>query len=452
MSWATNISEQLKKANLFLWENVNIAPLVVFRILFGLLLAYSSIRFLANGWVESLYLEPSFYFTYYGFDWVSPLGAAGMYAVFIGLIVSGLCIALGLFYRVTAVVAFLLFTYVELLDKTNYLNHYYFVSIVLFLLVLLPASRAFSMDVRLGLKKPLQNVPRYTIWILKMQLAIVYFFAGLAKLNADWLLDANPLKIWLPMHGDLPLVGSMMDSQWLAYGFSWAGAAYDLCIPFLLFSSKFRKPAFALVVFFHVITWLLFPIGVFPWVMICSTMIFFDTGWHQNVLKKLGWRISYFESKIKRTPTIKWITTGLIVYLLVQLILPFRFMLYPGDLFWHEQGFRFSWRVMLVEKMGYAEFRLKNAEGKTWVADNDRFLTPNQERMMSTQPDMILQYAHFLKEYYQSKGEENVEVYADVYVSLNGRRSQKFVDASVDLGKINRGYSPKTWLLPLKES
>ena len=84
-------------------------------------------------------------------------------------------------------------------------------------------------------------------------LTIVYLYAGLAKINSDWLLKAMPLKIWLPSKYDLPLIGeNLMQQDWFHHAMSWSGMFYDLLIPFLLFYKRTRIFAFILVVFFHV--------------------------------------------------------------------------------------------------------------------------------------------------------------------------------------------------------
>ncbi|MEP4947841.1 MAG: HTTM domain-containing protein, partial [Flavobacteriaceae bacterium] len=45
----------------YLEKNIEAAPLAVFRIFFGLMMLGSIIRFWANGWIESLYITPSFH-------------------------------------------------------------------------------------------------------------------------------------------------------------------------------------------------------------------------------------------------------------------------------------------------------------------------------------------------------------------------------------------------------
>ena len=440
---------------------VPIAPLVVFRIIFGGMMLASVIRFMAKGWISQLYLEPSFFFTYYGFSWVKPLGNAGMYLLFAALALAALFMMLGLFYRLASTTFFLLFTYVELIDVTTYLNHYYFVSIISLLFILVPANRSFSLDV---LRKPrirATHVPAWTINIFKLQLGIVYFFAGLAKLHPDWLLEAQPLRLWLPAKANLPLIGPLFSKLWVAYFFSWFGALYDLSIPFLLLYRKTRLLAYGAVVAFHVLTAILFPIGMFPYIMILSTLIFFPTPFHQKILALLRKGLSRLPFSISREETLpqkhyktaasKLILPLLLLHFMVQLIFPFRFAAYPENLFWTEQGFRFSWRVMLMEKAGHITFYVRKPEsGAKIEIDNRDFLTPLQEKMMATQPDMILQFAHFLAREYQQKGINNPEVVADSYVSLNGRGSRRYIDPGTDLSKINDSFAPKSWLLPFE--
>jgi hypothetical protein len=128
--------------------------------------------------------------------------------------------------------------------------------------------------------------------------------------------------------------------------------------------------------------------------------------------------------------------------------MPFRYVLYPGELFWTEEGYRFSWRVMLIEKAGYAQFTIRDAEGKSLLVNNAQFLTPLQEKMMSTQPDMMLQYAHILRDHYAAEGFRTPEVYVDSYVALNGRLGKPLVNSLTDLSQEKESFSHKPWILP----
>lgn len=428
-------------------KEVSNAPLVLFRILFGMLMTGSIVRFMLNGWIEEFYILPNIHFPYYGFEWIVVLPGWMMYLLFVLMLVSAICIGIGAFYRYASVMFFLSFTYVELIDKTYYLNHYYFISLVAFILIWLPAGRRFSFDAWRNPNRVNTRCRRYEISVLRLQIGVVYCFAGIAKLNADWLIRAMPLKIWLPANSHLPVIGSLLIKPWVAYIFSWFGAIYDLTVPFLLSIRLTRWYAYASVIVFHTLTAILFPIGVFPFVMICCAIIFFPIDLQENWLAKLEARI--FNVREVRNSAVgqkKWKLLLFGVFVLIQVLMPWRYLLYPGRLFWHEQGYRFSWRVMLMEKMGQATFYVTK-NGHKMVVDNTTYLTPLQEKMMSTQPDMILQYAHFLEQEYKKRGFENPEVFTEAYVTLNGRRSRKLIDDQTDLTKLRDGWSHKNWVL-----
>jgi Vitamin K-dependent gamma-carboxylase len=443
-----------------LQQPIPIAALITFRILFGGMLFASIIRFWLKGWITELYVKPAFFFTYQGFDWVQPWGYTGMHLLFGLMALAALLITLGLFYRAASILFFLSFTYVELIDSTNYLNHYYFISLISFLLIWLPANRYCALDVRLNPKLQQALVPRWVIGIIRLQLALVYLFAGIAKLHPDWLLEALPMKIWLPAKSHLPLIGPFLYEPWVAYLFSWFGALYDLGIVFFLLYRKTRPVAYLFVLGFHLATAVFFPgIGLFPYVMIVSSLIFFSAPFHQRLLTfiaSLGKaRVGrQHDARVGDRPVATRLLTALVgIYFLFQLLIPFRYLLYPGHLFWNEEGFRFSWRVMLMEKSGNAFFYIKEpATGKSYEVDNREHLTPLQEKMMSTQPDMILRYAHHLEKVYARRGIRQPAVYAECYVALNGQRSRLFIDPTVNLARQPLSWHHYTWVLPYHQS
>lgn len=434
------------------------APLEVFRIVFGLMMLLSVIRFWKNGWIEKLYLEPSFHFKYYGFEWVEVPGNF-TYGLFVICAIAAFCIALGWYYKQAIVVFFLSFTYIELLDKTTYLNHYYFISALSFLMIWLPANSSFSLD---AYRKRISNnqIPKWSIDTIKLLLAIVYVYAGIAKINSDWLLKATPLNIWLPSKLNFPVLGeSLMQQEWFHYAMSWSGMVYDIVIPFLLFYKRTRVLAFALVIFFHVFTRALFPIGMFPYIMIVSCLVFFEPEQHLKVInwikKRAYWLVPkvYIKQKTMalsaNNPFVKVI---LVQFFVFHLLMPWRYLAYPGELFWIEEGYRFSWRVMLMEKAGIANFKVVNPETEEFFfVDNSDFLTSFQEKQMSFQPDFILEYAHYLGRHFTSQGHKNIEIYVDSYVALNGRTSQRFIDPSINLLEQKESFKHKTWILPFND-
>jgi len=290
-------------------------------------------------------------------------------------------------------------------------------------------------------------------------ICIVYFYAGIAKINSDWLLEAQPLKIWLTSKYDLPILGdTIFQMDWIHIFFSWSGMFYDLLIAFILLNKKTRLFGFFLVVLFHFMTAILFPsIGMFPYIMITCSIIFFEPETHEKILKKFFSVLKYPLNNVKSIKVYNYKNTKVIqalfiIFFTIQLLFPFRYFLYPGELFWNEQGYRFSWRVMLIEKKGFTEFKVVDSEtAESFYVTNDKFLTEFQERQMSFQPDFILEYAHYIGDYYNKNGLNNVQVYAESFVTLNGRLSKRFIDPTIDLMQEKRGFSNKKWITNLED-
>ena len=418
---------------------------------------FSVIRIWNKGWIKELYIDPSFHFSYYGFEWIKPIGDY-TYLIFLICAISSFCVAIGFKYRISIILLFLSFTYAELMDKTTYLNHYYLVSLISFLMIFFPANAAFSVD-NLIKKKSYSLIPKWNVDSLKLMICIVYFYAGIAKINTDWLIEAQPLRIWLTSKYDLPIVGNtLFQMDWIHVFFSWAGMFYDLFIAFILLYKKTRPFGFFLVITFHIMTAILFPaIGMFPYIMITSSIIFLEPKTHKKILNNFFSLFKKFFDKVSKIERYNYkraqITQSLlIIFFIIQLVFPFRYFLYPGELFWNEQGYRFSWRVMLIEKKGFTEFKVVDGEtSESFYVLNEEFLTEFQERQMSFQPDFILEYAHYLGDYYNKNGYNDVEVYAESYVTLNGRTSKVFVDPNVDLMNERRGFSNKKWITKLED-
>ena len=442
-------------------QPVSIAPLAIFRIFFGAVMLVSIGRFVWNGWVAELYLKPSFHFSYYGFEWVQAFGPWGMYGLFILMALSALLVMLGLFYRLGAIAFFLSFTYVELIDKTYYLNHYYFISLVSFILIALPAHRYLSLDVLRNPALKTLQVPAWTLNLIRAQLGIVYLSAGISKLNPDWLFRAMPMRTWLSAHIHWPVIGPLLAKPWVAFAGSWFGALYDLSIVFIFMIRRLRWFGYALVVVFHGLTAILFQIGMFPYIMIGATLVFFSPEFHDRLIRNITkWthlakhRVSRPKTGTSLSPAKTWkkgMPAFFAVFILFQVIWPWRFLAYPGNLFWTFEGYRFSWRVMLTEKSGTAFFQVKDPETgqKVHISTND-YLTGFQEKIMATQPGMILEFAHHLADIYQSRGIANPIVTVDSYVALNGRGSRRFIDPNVNLAACERGFHHKKWILPAK--
>ncbi|MEM9723709.1 MAG: HTTM domain-containing protein [Bacteroidota bacterium] len=440
-------------------QSKSIAPLITFRMAFGLVMLFSTIRYMWMGWVDTQLVEPILHFSYYGFDWVQPLSRMGMYLVFGIMSFSCVAIILGWYYRLFAAVFFLSFSYIELIDITYYLNHYYFVSLIAFLMIWVPANRYFSLDVVRNPSIQQKEVSRWCIDIFKLQIAIVYCYAGLAKINYDWLFRALPLAIWLPAKTSVPVIGFIFKYKVTAYLFSWMGMLFDTFIIGALMLKKTRWLAYTAVIVFHTLTGILFQIGVFPIVMIFAVTIFFSPAWHERLLERLARLLKSSPNSsdsLMTTPVRannRLLFPFLMIFFVFQLLFPWRYLLYTGNIFWTEEGYRFSWRVMLMEKAGTATFYVKDGEeGREGSVINHQFLNAHQEKQMAMQPDLILQFAHYLRDHFQEQGMQNPKVRAEVWVTLNSRPARLLIDPEVDLTVKKDTWAPKDWILPYNEN
>ena len=425
-----NRQSLLMRLNQAAAQPLDIAALAVFRMLFGGLMFIGTLRFMSCGWIDTLYAEPIFHFKYWGFSWVTVPGETGLYLLYGGIALSALLVALGAFYRVAIVAFWCLFTYAELMDVTTYLNHYYFVSLLALILCFLSPHRAWSVD---AWRKPdswrRDQLPAWQTWWLRFQVGLLYFYAGWAKFEVDWLLHAQPLNIWLPPHTGLPLIGPFLDEVWVHYTFAWFAFVFDVTIIGFMLWRRARPFAFAVIVLFHVLTHVFFNIGLFPFIMVLAVLIFFEPSWPRWWMATAGRLIDAVRGPGQERrrqdvcvagytdvfmPVLAGATrsgaapgsargTGrsphpilaslILCFCLLQFLLPLRHWLYPGTVLWHEQGMRFSWRVMLREKSGSLAYRVVDVQGTTRIVSPYDYLTELQYREMAGQPDLILQLA-----------------------------------------------------------
>jgi vitamin K-dependent gamma-carboxylase len=438
-----------------LFSRIDIAPLVYFRVAFGAIMFWEVWRYFSHDWIRRYWIEPAFNFTYYGFDWVKPLPGSGMYFLFAGLGILAIFITLGFWYRVSATLFFIGFTYSFLLEQARYLNHFYLVCLLSFLLIFLPADRALSLD---ALRRPAMtadSVPAWTLWLLRAQIGIVYFYAGIAKLNADWF-QGEPLRIWLSERTDFPLIGVWFTEEWMVYLLSYSGLLLDLLVFPLLLWRKTRIPAFLIAVAFHLTNARLFSIGIFPWFMIAVTVLFFSPHRFRKFFdrwlptKRLG-RYKLLPAQPLK-PRQRLTLACLSIYLAVQLLVPFRHFLYPGNVNWTYEGHQFSWHMKLLDKDAEAEFLVTDLRNQTtWTVYPEDYLERWQVRKMSTRPDMILQFSHYLADELRQEGYDQVEVRAKVLSSLNGREPQLLIDPEVNLAAEKRTLAHAPWIMPLTE-
>ena len=441
----------------WLFRPVDIAPLVFYRVLFGLLMFFDIGGYTVTGHLERKWVEPVFRFQYYGFEWVPMPSGEAFYGLVAVQMIAALGVMLGCFYRLSAVVLFLAVSLFFLFDQSNYQNHHYLICLLAAVTIFLPAHRSDSIDAHRRPALRSDVAPAWTLWLLRAHMAIAYFYGGLAKLHADWFQGA-PLRIWFGERAQDPLLGKLLNTETAIWIVAYGGVIFDLLIVPLLLWRRTRVWAFLAAVGFHLSNAAIFSIGIFPFLSIALTALFFTPETHRKILR-------WFSPKRRRVeagrsgqldqPAFRWQRTVMLavsVYLAWQLLMPFRHFLYPGKANWTEEGHRFAWHMMLRKKLATVDFIIHHPElNYTWRYDWKQDLTEWQYRKMAYHPDMIVQFARFLGSRLEELGYPHATVHALAFASLNGRAPSMMIDPAVNLAAVPRNLKRAEWILPMED-
>ena len=438
----------MERLRSILFRQVNIAFLVYFRIFAGFLIAGEVFNQFLTEDFQAFY-EPDFHFTYLVFPFQIILDQFQAALLMSSIIVLGILVALGWQYRVTSILFFIAHSFFFLIEKAEYVNHFYLYVLITFILIIVPAEKAFSLDSkRTGERK--KSVDAWIYYLLIIHISIVYFYASVAKMHTDWY-EARALKVWLGYMTDNPVFGELFKKEAAPYIWAYFGLLFDLLVVPGMLWKRSRNITFVFVCLFHLTNVIVFGLATFPWFSIMMTFLYFGP----SAPAKLPIFKKYFSKEVsfpvdQSHKKLKFIHYFLGVYVLAQLLLPFRHWLYPGSPNWTEEGHKFSWHMMLRTKLAITRFNVHYNDHMISL-DGTRHLSKHAKRVMGGNPEMILEYAHFLGEEYRKLGYDNVKVYATALVSLNGRQYHPMVDQKVDLLQERRGIHHYDWILPLED-
>ncbi|NJW52208.1 HTTM domain-containing protein [Salinimicrobium oceani] len=431
----------------WLFRRIDNSALIVFRMMFGFLLAAEAFGAIFSGWIRRAFIEPQFTFNFIGFEFLQPLPGNGMLWYYGILGLFGIFVMLGFKYRFSIFMYAVMWSGVYLMQKSSYNNHYYLLMLLCFLMVLVPAHKYAALDVW---KKPhLQKIsmPRWVWLLLVLQMWIVYTYAAIAKIYPDWLNGTLPALL-MKARRDYWLVGEFLQQDWVHLSIAWFGFFFDLLIIPLLLWKRTRIFAFLAAIFFHLFNSFIFHIGIFPYLALAFTLFFFPT---ERIHQYFMWKKPYYAGNDVVVPAYRNLLLGFLgIWFLVQLALPVRHWFFKDDVLWTEEGHRLSWRMMLRSKSGRIQFKVvdKARPQDTLFIQNSKYLSRKQQRAIGSKPDMIWQFAQHLEKEFQQVGKE-VEVYVDSKVSVNGRPYKPFIDPKVDLAAQkwdHFGHAP--WILP----
>lgn len=396
---------------------VDAASLGLFRLLFGLCLTWSFVKYVLNDTLTRQLTGPTFHFHYPGLEWVPDPPAQLLVGVVIG---SSLLLALGLLTRLASLLFLLSHSWWFLAEASYYNNHYYLISLLGLLFLVTNPERFASLDARR--LKLCGQIPAWQLYLFRFQILVVYFYGGLAKLNPDWL-QGIPVRYWLADRAGLwhlPMLAWPLTSLVV----TWGGITIDLVVPWLVLWRPTRWPAVAVLLSFHLANAFLFTIGVFPWLMMAACLLLLPP----DLLRRAPARPS---SDPPLRPAAAFM---LALYVALQLLLPLRHLLRPGEVVWNEDGHLFSWRMKLREKVGVIGFAVTDGE-RLEIPNLLDDLTPYQVQRMQGRPWLTVQYARMLAERARSRGMKNPQVQAWTWVSLNRRPCQNLLDPRSNLAE-----------------
>ncbi|PVD37474.1 hypothetical protein C0Q70_00064 [Pomacea canaliculata] len=343
-------------------------------------------------------------------------------------------IMLGAAFRVSCVLFLLPYWYMFLLDKATWNNHSYLFGILGFLLFLSDANRYWSLDGLFHYNISNSDVPLWNYSLLRSQIFLVYFLAGLKKLDLDWVGGysmENLSQHWIFDPFRFVLTSGQVDYFIVHLG----GLTIDLVIGFLLFFNKTRLLGFLICSSFHLMNSQLFSIGMFPWMMLATQPLFCNADWPRAVFRRIPHALRlltpdvdedtqpsshclYPKTYIKpeNTPDTVWKRSShkqtipsahpmarhrlaavfTLMFVVWQVFLPYSHFITKGYNSWTQGLYGYSWDMM-VHTRSLQHLRITFVDRDSGYQG---YLNPEmwtKSWRWSSHPDMIQQYARFLQ-------------------------------------------------------
>ncbi len=435
--------------NKLLFKQVDNIGLVLFRVVFGLLIAVEAIGGIFTGWVSRTLVDTPFTFNFIGFGFLQYLRGDLLYYYFLIMGIFGIFVMLGYKYRFSMIVYAIMWTCVYLMQKSSYNNHYYLMMLLCWIMAFLPANGWFSLDAKINPKIKSPYMPRWVILVLILQVWIVYTFASLAKFYPDWLNGSMPALL-MEGKSDYWLVGGLLQKSWVHWTIAYTGIFFDLLIVPLMLWRRTRLLGFIISIFFHLFNSFIFHIGIFPYMSIAFALFFFSAETLQKRFlpkKKLYTGNEVFIPKYK-----KLFISVFGIYFMFQLGLPLRHWFFKDDVLWTEEGHRLSWRMMLRSKSGSLVVWVKDKNtGKKEHYNYGKLLGYKQKAAVATKPDLMWQLAQKIKAIEAKKGND-VAVYLESKVSVNDGPYHLFIDPNIDIASEEwHPFKHSEWILSSPE-
>ena len=437
-----------------LFMPVSSASLGLFRILVGFILFFQTSSLISSNFVQEHIFESKIRFPFEYFEFLEPLPKDGMRWLLLLMLGATVFMILGRFFKIATFLYTVSFTYLWLLDKSYFNNHYYFITLLGFLLIF---TQADSWGALKG-KNRRETIPYWHVYILKLQLLLVLFISGINKINYHWLIDFQPMKHILETKAAVDGYDWLLNDFFYIF-FTWGGMLLDLLIGFLLWNKRTRKFAITAFILFNLINYWLFhdigEIGFFPFLLLACVSVFLDP---LQVKAKLNWIVPQKVkpiTKISETRVVEKIKKSnivfglIVVYFSIQILVPFRHLLYDDHVDWTGEGQRFSWRMKIMYKEVDMHFYLIE-EGKSEKLEVNvgHFLNDKQYTNLMYYPDLVPLVGAYISDEGRRRKLSNPDVVSTFYVGFNGRPSQLLFDSTLRINRLSPEKS--NWIFSLQ--
>ena len=447
---------------------VDAQVLGVFRIIYGLFMTYEMTNYIQIGLIRQMFFLPAINFKYDFLRWLTPLPEVYMDILLYLLLVCALFIAAGFLFKWAARFFALGYAYIFLIDKSIFNNHIYLFILLAIMLSLTNADEIFSVKSLMKRRKgntdtpgPYLMVPRWQPFVFQAHMIIVYFYGGITKITYDWLFRQEPVRSLLDQMQDGYWMAPFIKNEFGVHLLTYGGFLIDILSPLLLWYKPVRNWAVIPFIGFHFSNTNIFhDIGIFPFIMMLSLVLFFEPD-EIPFLKKLTFKsrqnalgpegsgvlhVHCFSTSLA-------VKRFLMVYFTFQLLFPFRGHFMPNDLDWTTIGNRFAWR-MKVDTRELVEMNFFLTEGDTSVlhpVEIRNLVNDMQMLNLYMDPRSIADFGRVIKRLALERGMKNPKVHTTIQVRYNGRPPQYFVDPGVDISSVT--YSPFKlipWVYPIK--
>ncbi|WP_298515605.1 HTTM domain-containing protein [uncultured Kordia sp.] len=452
----------MKYIHKLVFKSIDVSIVAIFRIFFGMFMTYQMIYYYEIDYTFQFIFGPEVLFPYQGLEFLQPFSLGFLKVIHAGLLISAILITLGFLYRYAMIFFFVGFSYFSFIDKTLYNNHIYLIALIAFVMIFMNADRKYSLRVKFS-KKPLSKlVPAWQQNILIFLLSVVYFYGGISKLSPNWL-DSNLVGYTIDQ-AQSSVLTNLFPKETLIMLIKYGGLIFDLSIAFILLNKRTRLFGVILVVIFsYTNNSILFDdIGIFPFFMICATILFFDSKKVGNYVDGIFMSKSTENSEEQEavldqneSPKFKKLTLICIfLFVAFQLVFPLRHHFLTTNPEWTGIAQKFSWR-MKMQSRNVTQFTMSlvdRATSQRYNLDGTTFVTRNQFMHMPEDPYTFVHLAKYIsKKLYLEQGLVNPIIKADLQVEFNGMPTQHMLDPRIDLTKMDEDqFSDNQWISEFK--